>query len=181
MLARTRKTRTFVSALVLVAAIGALAVSASALAGHGTSTQSGRVQSRYGAPDGWTTYAEELTRQSKAIVRDGRSPDTKDAALAVQARGETVIDGRSPDTRDAARTAQAQSSAVADGRSPDTRDFAALAHEPVVTITQASGFQWDDFGIGVGAAVGVMVAAFLSIRLLTGRHGRRQPDTVATA
>ena len=38
--------------------------------------------SRYGAPDGWTPYVKELTRQSQSSgIIDGRSPDTRDAAL----------------------------------------------------------------------------------------------------
>jgi hypothetical protein len=109
---------------------------------------------------------------------DGRSPDTKDAALAVHARGQLLIDGRSPDTRDAALPAHADDQALVDGRSPDTRDFAALAHEPVVTVSQTPGFQWGDFGIGVAAAIAVVVAVVLSMLLF--RRQSQQPDTVAT-
>jgi hypothetical protein len=38
--------------------------------------------SQYGAPDGWTPYVEQLTRESQSPpVLDGRSPDTKDFAV----------------------------------------------------------------------------------------------------
>ncbi len=115
--------------------------------------------SRYGAPDGWTPYVEQLTRESQ---------------------GGSLLDGRSPDTRDAALVARQQSSSIVDGRSPDTRDFAVVAHEPVVTITRTPGFQWDDFGIGTGVALAAVILLALSLRLLSNRQDRK-PESVATA
>ena len=86
---------------------------------------------------------------------DGRSPDTRDAALAAQvakygpldgwygyavsltkSSGNIILDGRSPDTRDAASAAQVAKYgppdrwfgyAVSVTRSPDTRDAASAA------------------------------------------------------
>jgi hypothetical protein len=147
---------------------------------------------RYGPPDGWYTYIVSLTKarsgQAQTTLIDGRSPDTKDAALAVHASSVTpygdggrLFDGRSPDTKDAAQAAQANLLTPVDGRSPDTRDAATLAHAPVVTVVESAGFQWGDFGIGIAAAVGLMLVLFVSIRLLIGRHGRKQPGPVATA
>jgi hypothetical protein len=89
---------------------------------------------RYGPRDGWYGYAVSLTKASGNVVLDGRSPDTRDAALAAQAAkygpldgwynyavsltkasGNAVLDGRSPDTRDAALAAQAAKYGPLDG------------------------------------------------------------------
>ncbi len=61
---------------------------------------------------------------------------------------------------------------VVDGRSPDTIDSATQAHEPVVTVVRGPGFQWDDFGVGVSAALLALVAFSLS-RFFSNRSGRR--------
>jgi hypothetical protein len=64
--------------------------------------------------------------------RDGRSPDTKDAAIAAHSAGSVVgapVDGRSPDTIDAALLAQQGSFVLLDGRSPDTVDAAIAAQQ----------------------------------------------------
>jgi hypothetical protein len=116
---------------------------------------------------------------ASGISLDGRSPDTKDAALA--AHPIALVDGRSPDTLDAAQAAQANLITPVDGRSPDTIDAATQAHIPVVTVIQAPGFQWRDFGIGVAAAFGLMCLLTVSIRLLTTHKSRKQPGSVATA
>jgi hypothetical protein len=168
---------------------------------------------QYGAPDGWTPYVEELTREShgglssqaySAVVAKGEamntrygtqstqinpsSPETR-ARLVAQGyedgtlyRQSTsgVLDGRSPDTKDAALAAQQSNSSVVDGRSPDTRDFATIAHEPVVTITKSPGFQWGDFGIGTGVALAAVILLALSLRFLSNRQNRK-PGSVATA
>ena len=112
---------------------------------------------------------------------DGRSPDTRDAAQAAQASLLIAADGRSPDTLDAAQAAQANLLTPVDGRSPDTVDAAVQAHSPVVTVIQAPGFQWGDFGIGVAAALGLICLVAVSIRLLTAHKSRKQPGSVATA
>jgi hypothetical protein len=61
----------------LVAGLGlaAFVVPTTALAGN-----------NLGAKDGWYTYAVSLTKQAQSPVLDGRSPDTKDAALAASQR-----------------------------------------------------------------------------------------------
>jgi hypothetical protein len=120
-----------------------------------------------------------------ATPRDGRSPDTRDAALTAQQHLAAPADGRSPDTRDAALAAQQHSSNVllttpVDRRSPDTID-AALKTQVPVTVIHARGFQWSDFGIGAAAAFSAMLILALSIRLLAARQNRKQPSPVATA
>lgn len=136
--------------------------------------------SRYGPPDGWYPYAISLTTASHTAVLDGRSPDTKDAALTAQ-QELGPVDGRSPDTLDAAQTAQANLLTPVDGRAPDTIDAATQAHIPIVTVIQAPGFQWDDFGIGVAAAFGLICLVAVPTRLLTAHKSRKQPGSVATA
>ena len=117
-----------------------------------------------------------------AALRDGRSPDTIDAASAVQSAGVSSLpDGRSPDTRDAALTAQATLLTLVDGRSPDTHDAAAMAHAPVVTVTVSPGFDWGDFGIGAAAALGLVLLVAVTVRLLAARSGSKQQRPVATA
>jgi hypothetical protein len=128
---------------------------------------------------------------AKVHLPDGRSPDTRDAALRARFEREyaawvagpkaQLVDGRSPDTRDAALQAQQASLIPLDGRSPDTLDAAFVAHEPVVTVVQSPGFQWGDFAIGIAAAAGLMLVLGLSIRLLAARHGRKQPGPVVAA
>jgi hypothetical protein len=145
-------------------------------------------------------YLHAATAQSQGGLLDGRSPDTKDAAVAAstpygmpdgwtpyveqltrESQGSSaLIDGRSPDTKDAALVAQQSSGSIVDGRSPDTRDFATIAHEPVVTITKAQGFQWGDFGIGTGVALAAVILLALSLRFLSNRQDRK-PGSVATA
>jgi hypothetical protein len=122
---------------------------------------------------------------------DGRSPDTKDAALAAHRQGRILsatkivaawppinaigYDGRSPDTKDAALaahqnrgteiTAGSTQPLVAgsfDGRSPDTKDAAYAAHNPAATIVIASGGGFDWTDAGIGAAAGFGLAVMLA-------------------
>ena len=117
-----------------------------------------------------------------AALRDGRSPDTIDAASAILSAGMSSLpDGRSPDTRDAALAARATLLTPVDGRSPDTHDAATMAHAPVVTVTLAPGFDWGDFGVGVAAALGLVLLVAVSVRLLAARSGSKQQRPVATA
>jgi hypothetical protein len=105
-----------------------------------------------------------------AGIRDGRSPDTKDAAYLAH------LDGRSPDTIDAAAAAHATANQPAiDRRSPDTRDAAAAAHArqaPPIVIVGNSGFDWTDAGIG--AAGGFALALLLGAAFLLTHRGSRQ-------
>ena len=111
------------------------------------------------------------------MTLDGRSPDTRDAALS--ARISTYRDGWYGYA--VLMTKAAQAPQVADGRSPDTRDFAVQAHAPVVTVVQSPGFQWGDFGIGIAAALGAMLIVLASTKLLAGRQARKQTGPVAAA
>ena len=118
------------------------------------------------------------------VPRDGRSPDTKDAAIAAHSASSVIVapvDGRSPDTVDAALAAQGSSLVPLDGRSPDTVDAALQAHSPVVTIVRSSGFDWGDFGIGFAAAVGsLLLLAGLGAGLIAARQSQKAgPATTA--
>jgi len=107
----------------------------------------------YGPPDGWYPYAVSLTQQSRQpILIDGRSPDTVDASVANQ----TDL-------------------APADGRSPDTVDFAVQAHNPFIVSSSQPGFQWGDFGIGGGVALGAVIVLLLSLLAL--RSAREEQHT----
>ena len=91
-----------------------------------------------------------------AGVRDGRSPDTKDAAYAAH------LDGRSPDTVDAGLTAHATTPNT-DLRSPDTRDAVIVAHStpaPTIVVAASSAFDWTDATIGAagGFAIAILLA-----------------------
>ena len=105
---------------------------------------------------------------------DGRSPDTIDAAAQAHATPPVVVDGRSPDTRDAATQAHATPTFVADGRSPDTRDAAITAHTtsaPSIVVVGSGGFDWTDAGIG--AAGGFAIALLLGGMFLLLHRGSR--------
>jgi hypothetical protein len=158
--------------------------------------------SRYGAPDGWYTYAVSITKQQQSTVIDGRSPDTRDAAAAALAASSrfgapdgwypyavsitsqqhsTLVDGRSPDTRDAAATASTEALTPVDGRSPDTVDASYQAHLPTVTVFRSGGFQWGDFGTGVAATLGLVLLLAVSAKLVMARRSGHRTDPVATA
>jgi hypothetical protein len=134
-------------------------------------------------------------RRSQPTLVDGRSPDTRDAALTAtlaEANPKTVTyllwHGYTPNQiatmlagASQEKTPQQLPATPVDGRSPDTIDAAVQTHAPVVTIVRSPGFEWADFGIGVAAACGLMLLLGLSIRLLTARQNRKQPSPVATA
>jgi hypothetical protein len=97
---------------------------------------------------------------------DGRSPDTKDAAL-------TAHQGRL-----AAGPATASQSAISDGRSPDTKDAAAAAAHATpspVIILGASGFDWTDAGIGAAAGIGLATIAAAALALSRNRRTLAAP------
>jgi hypothetical protein len=129
-----------------------------------------------------------------ALAFDGRSPDTREAAE--QAKAGSVIDLRSPDTREAAEHGKPGSrafdlrspdtreaadprkpSALVDLRSPDTRD-AAIPVVPEIRVVapeliSSDRFNWGDFGIGVGVALGSMLLlASLAAGALVARKRR---------
>src|SRR5262249_44958700 len=99
---------------------------------------------RYAPSDAWLHSA----------VVDGRSPDTKDAAVQAQLRMHNPGDGRYYRALSPQRQASAIMVAPLDGRSPDTNAAAPTARHQTVSIVESGGFDWGDFGIGIGAAVG---------------------------
>jgi len=112
-------------------------------------------------------FAGLLVTSAGAGIRDGRSPDTKDAAYLAH------FDGRSPDTIDAAAQAHA-TLPVVDLRSPDTQDAAVAAHAtPPASIVVVSngGFDWTDAGIG--AAGGFAIALLLGGAIALTHRGSR--------
>ena len=118
-----------------------------------------------------TGLALVLVPVGSAGIKDGRSPDTKDAALAAQTQN---ADGRSPDTRDAGIAAHSTPAAPVDLRSPDTRDAAQLAHSTGATVvvqTGSSSFDWTDAGIGAagGFAVALMLVGTLVLMRIPSR------------
>ena len=176
-----RKTR--IRKRILVAGLGlaALAAPTAALGGGQDSLQ------QYGrlSPNA-IPYLHAASAQSQGVLLDGRSPDTKDAAISAHTSSSVPQYGQIPyGAPDGwtpyafAVTAKSRSSVV-DGRSPDTRDFATLAHSPVVTITRPPGFQWGDFGIGTGVALAAVILLALSLRFMSNRQDRK-PGSVATA
>jgi hypothetical protein len=127
-----------------------------ALAAH-TSPPPRGSSSRFGPPDGWYPYVLSLAQPNTATLLDGRSPDTKDAAQIAQEPALTPNDGRSPDTRDAAVN-------------PQSID---------ATTGGTTSFQWDDFTLGIGAAIGSMLLLLGSA--LAVRTTRRPAKTRSTA
>lgn len=130
-----------------------------------------------------------------ALGFDGRSPDTRAAAL--QAQPGSAIDVRSPDTREAAQDVErygardgwyeyavsltrSSDTATVDARSPDTRD-AAVPARTLVRAVSPDHFNWGDFGIGVGAAVGLLLLlATLGAGALASRQKREENTSPAT-
>ena len=95
---------------------------------------------------------------------------------SAKSSGNAILDGRSPDTRDAAMAAQvakygppdgwygyvvsltkSSANTVLDGRSPDTVDAGLLAHSQVVEVVSSSNFDWGDFGVGAGSGIGLIL------------------------
>jgi len=127
--------------------------------------------------DGRSPDTREAAEQAKAgSVVDLRSPDTREAAEQEKPGSRAFVDLRSPDTREAAD--QRKPSALVDLRSPDTRD----AGIPTVVETRVAAseivssdrFDWGDFGIGVGVALGSMLllAGLAAGALLVARKRR---------
>jgi hypothetical protein len=116
-----------------------------------------------------------------AQSQDLRSPDTRDAAAAVEARN--YQDLRSPDAKDAAR--QSETHTYQDLRSPDARDAArdlppVQIPAQVVEVDQPStGFDWGDAGIG---AAGMLALLSIGVGLTMGIvQSRRRRGSSALA
>jgi hypothetical protein len=84
----------------------------------------------------------------------------------------SVRDGRSPDTLEAATAAHAVAVSI-DGRSPDTRDAAFVAHAflPSTVSGSRGGFDWTDAGIG--ALGGFAIASVLTGGIFLAQRGSR--------
>ena len=111
-----------------------------------------------------------------ALAYDPRSPDTQEAAAAAVT---AVDDARSPDTRATAVPAQASISS-------DARDAAsrALSSTPTdaTAPSPAGGFDWSDFGIGLGAGFGVvLMLGLIALVVLAARQRRGADSRPATA
>src|SRR5262245_18474641 len=109
-----------------------------------------------------------LAAQS-ALAGDFRSPDTREAATATTV---AVTDVRSPDTWEIA--ARAIAARAAEGSiASDARDAASRGHLPATHVsapTSVGGFDWGDFGIGIGAALGaILMVALLAALALASR------------
>ena len=113
---------------------------------------------------------------------DMRSPDTRDAAVAV---GATLNTSNlvSPDARAVSATPSV------DLRSPDARsaEIEAVRGPQVATpvqvdrIVESSGFDWGDFGIGIAAAMGMVLLGFGALSLAhRGRTGGSGPSPLAS-
>ena len=109
----------------------------------------------------WTTTSIAAAwAPTNAAHFDGRSPDTRDAALLVH-------QGRHPSGRTTSKQA-----IVRDGRSPDTRDAAVAARSTVapVIVLGATGFDWTDAGIGAAAGIGLAAIAAAAVALARNRQ-----------
>jgi hypothetical protein len=97
-----------------------------------------------------------------AAPQDLRSPDTRDAALKVEALG--VQDLRSPDARDAAREVAIAAPTATHAEVPATGPTASVS----------DGFEWGDAGIGAAVIFGLVSLASAAV-LVTGRGRGRAP------
>jgi len=131
-------------------------------------------------------------------------PDTRDAAAAAaEAYAATHGFQGAPDTRDAVAAARQAIAAKAVANhgflgSPDTRDAVAAARRaiasgtafpPRVTFARSvgdatpatpAGFDWSDFGVGVGVALGsILLLGAVALVAWSTRHRRHETGTPA--
>jgi len=152
---------------------------------------------------GWTIVAAlavgAVAAQS-AVAYDG-PPDTRDAVAAAAAAIAAQGFQGAPDTRDAvaaARRAVAEKAAADQGfmGAPDTRDAVVAARRAIAAGTSsgmfppriatsarnvreaapasAGGFDWGDFGIGVGVALGSILLLTAVVLVAWSSHHRRR-------
>lgn len=157
----------FTQTLVLAAVVAALAAPAIALA----SSNSGKPASDwFERNDAAHPYGQGALDQTSPLDWFERyaaaHPYGQGVPDATHARA-VLTDGRSPDTRDAAVAAQLQ---VLDGRSPDTLD-AAQAVQPIELVS-AGRFDWSDAGIGAGMGAALILLLGSSMLLLLRVHRR---------
>ena len=106
-------------------------------------------------------------------LMDGRSPDTRDAALTARAGTYGPPDGWYG--RAVSLTQATRNTSVLDGRSPDTRDAVLANHDTTalpVVVVGGSGFDWTDAGIGTAAVFAFFLLAAGGLTLM--RDARRQ-------
>ena len=115
--------------------------------------------------------AVSITKSSGNAVLDGRSPDTRDAALAAQVAKYGPRDGW---YGYAVSLTKSSRNAVLDGRSPDTVDAALLTHTQVVKVVPSSSFGWGDFGVGAGSGIGLILLCGGGLVLAYQRRHRPQ-------
>src|SRR5262245_10964623 len=139
-----------------------------------------------------------------AVAYDG-PPDTRDAAAAAAAAIAAQRFQGAPDTRDAvaaARRAIAEKAAATHGfmGAPDTRDAVVAARRAIAagalsgtqrttvparatierdirtgTPAGAGGFDWGDFGLGMGIALGsILLLTAVALVAWSSRHRRRE-------
>ena len=147
----------------LVAGLGvaALVAPTSALAGnHNMSPQAYRALVAKG----------QAQNQRYAIFAQGQALDDRYGNLTYGAP-----DGWTPYV--VSLTTQSRIPVLTDGRSPDTVDYAVQAHNPfTVSSGSTSRFQWGDFGIGGGVALGAVLLLLLSLLLI--RQGRDEQTPI---
>jgi len=145
-------------ALALAVALAILAAPAAALAGSDSGTR---------APDWFERYAAAHPF-GDGVADFTQAPDVFERYAASHATA-LLTDGRSPDTREAANVRRVD---VVDRRLPDTVD--ALYPAQPVQRGRSGSFDWGDAGIGAIAAA--MILAFVggSMMLLTRFHRRER-------
>jgi hypothetical protein len=163
------KTSSHIIRLVRVLALAAVAVGTAV-----SVAQAGNQALDRGTPD---------TRDAAAVLSSQALPDAFERYVAAHPYG-PALDRGTPDTRDAAskiashfRNEDALYRAgrtLADRRPPDILD-AAQTVRPVV-FSQASGFDWSDYAIGIGSGIGLVL---LFAGGLAGARQRRQPTLTA--
>ncbi len=134
--------------------------------------------------DGRSPDTREAAEQATlAVVVDARSPDAREAAEIAKPGSGALVDLRSPDTREGAY--ETKPSSLVDLRSPDARDpeipvlseISVAAPEPV----SADRFNWGDFGLGAGVALGSMLlCASMAAGALVARKRRGESVRPAT-
>jgi hypothetical protein len=146
--AKTNTTR--FGALAVVTTIAAIVIPA---VGARTSSDPGLVARQLGSPD--PREAVSKSQYAPGIVaRRLGSPDPREALTASQyTAGQIASRLGSPDPRETAQESTASSAIATTLGSPDPQDTARVGEGQ--TFSAAGGFDWGDFGIGVGFGIGL--------------------------
>jgi hypothetical protein len=97
-----------------------------------------------------------------SVAWQSAAPDVLERFAAAHPYGAGVSNGKPAPTR-----------ATAVGRPPDVADAARAAH--TISLGSPDGFDWGDFGIGIGTGVGLIL--FLGGALVARRQHRHQVQT----